>query len=469
MATAVETMTQFMDVLKRYSNDTTTSGVTILDNAVREVSSFNSLQDAINSFVNDVTDTSNGADVYERLNNTCGIIVGKDEDFTADTGAVSGYNAGGTEVKDAQSIVPEIGTLSELNMPEAGSTTTHTYTGKDGKTFTFYMKWPKSFSQVVDRKWQTYDTYNPKAWTVEELTNQTFVSDLKNNEDTKTYTAAQFKSAIETITKGMYNWWVEESAKMIYDDYGLDFNGKTINITYFANQENVQADTGPANKANNDTTPADTIDMSLALPLYAIIDSEDVNGDTRIEGGEYQNYLDRTVAHEMVHALMQATGTIKIYEGKDAPVTMPEFFTEGVAELIMGLDDYDANNTASIIELANDRTKLANAMVLAGGTGTNIRYTSGYMFLRYLCWQNVEAQDLLAVIDSKGEDYADDLLLQALGGYSLTQSSMLKAQDYLSPASDFNVSTVEVQKSDAIYQFPNMDSIDPTLLYSSGV
>ena len=91
------------------------------------------------------------------------------------------------------------------------------------------------------------------------------------------------------------------------------------------------------------------------------------------------------------------------------------------------------------------------------------------MFLRYLCWQNVEAQDLLAVIDSKGEDYADDLLLQALGGYSLTQSSMLKAQDYLSPASDFNVSAVEVQKSDAIYQFPDMDSIDPTLLYSSGV
>ena len=464
MATAVETMTQFMDVLKRYSNDTTTSGITILDNAVREVSRFNSLQEAIDSFVNDVTDTSNGANVYERLNNTCGIIVGKDEDFTADTGAVSGYNAGGTEVKDAQSIVPEIGTMSDLSMPEAGSTTTHTYTGKDGKTFTFYIKWPQSFTQVEDRKWQTSKTYNPSAWTTEELTNQTFVSDLKNNEDTKTYTAAQFKSAIETITKGMYNWWAEESAKMIYDDYGLDFNGKTINVTFFANQEDTQADTAPLNKNNNDTTPADTIRMSFGLPIYGIIDSEDVNGDTRIEDGADQNYLDRTVAHEMVHAVMQASGTLKDYEA-----TMPEFFTEGVAELIMGLDDYDANNTASIIELANDRTKLADAMVLAGGTGTNIRYTSGYMFLRYLCWQNVDTQDLLAVIDSKGEDYIVDLLLQVLGGHSVTQSSMLKATDYLAPTSDFNVSAVEVQNSEAVYQFPDMDSIDPTLLYGSGV
>lgn len=97
MATSIETMKSFMNVLKQYANDTTTSGITILDNAVRAVSRFDGLQDAINSFVNDVTDTSRIPDTAQRLEETCGIVLGADHDFNADTGAASGANAGNGE------------------------------------------------------------------------------------------------------------------------------------------------------------------------------------------------------------------------------------------------------------------------------------------------------------------------------------------------------------------------------------
>ena len=72
MATAVETMKDFMNVLTWYSNDTTTSGVAILDEAVKETTRFNGLQDAINSFVNDVTNTASIPDLNQRLWETCG-------------------------------------------------------------------------------------------------------------------------------------------------------------------------------------------------------------------------------------------------------------------------------------------------------------------------------------------------------------------------------------------------------------
>ena len=111
-------------------------------------------------------------------------------------------------------------------------------------------------------------------------------------------------------------------------------------------------------------------------------------------------------------------------------VGMPEFFTEGVAELVMGLDDYDGQNKEDILSLANNREQLKNAMALASGTGTSIRYSFGYMFLRYLCQQGLDsqsedsqiytstAQEALSNIDDKGKDYAMNLVMGAMSGHA---------------------------------------------------
>ena len=208
MATSTSTMKSFMNALEQYKNDTTTSGIAILDHAVRAVSGFNSLQDAIDTFVKDVTDTSKIKDVNDRLEETCGIVLGtKEAIYTADTGAVSGSNAGNETTKNAVTIVPETGagSLSEVSMPVAGSVTEHSYTTADGHTFTFKIQWPVSFTKVVDRKWQTFNDYNPTAWESIDLTstNQIFSSTKNPNKDTKYYTVQQPQESIEAISKGM--------------------------------------------------------------------------------------------------------------------------------------------------------------------------------------------------------------------------------------------------------------------------
>ena len=162
MSTAIQTMTNFMSVMQDYSNDKNASGTTLLNDAVRSVSRFSSLQDAINNFVADTTSTATYSDANQRLQNTCGIVLGADNDFSADTGAVTGANAGGSTVKNAVSIVPETADLTNLPLPGVGSTTTHTYTGADGNTFTFYVKWPESFTKFYDfrgiNSWETLET-----------------------------------------------------------------------------------------------------------------------------------------------------------------------------------------------------------------------------------------------------------------------------------------------------------------------
>ncbi|MBQ6976389.1 MAG: hypothetical protein IJS81_06910 [Selenomonadaceae bacterium] len=69
-----------------------------------------------------------------------GMVLGGTNDFTVDTGAITGSNAGGSTVKNAQDIVPESGDFSTAEMPTPGSTTQITYTGDDGKSFTFNVK-----------------------------------------------------------------------------------------------------------------------------------------------------------------------------------------------------------------------------------------------------------------------------------------------------------------------------------------
>ena len=152
MATAVETVKNFMNVLKNYTQEASTPiGRIALDDAVRQVSMYSSLEDVINNLQTTLKDTETYPDTNTRLQKATGMIIGAEGDYSVDTGAITGSNAGGSTVKNAQDIVPEDNVdLSTLPMPEAGSTTPITYTGNDGNTFTFYVKWPDSFTTITD-------------------------------------------------------------------------------------------------------------------------------------------------------------------------------------------------------------------------------------------------------------------------------------------------------------------------------
>ena len=386
MSTSVDTMKNFFNVLKLYSYDNTTDGIAILDHAIRTTTRFAGLQDAINHFVSDMAYVTATQDAAQSLLQNCGIVLGADYDFTADTGAVSGYNAGMGTIKNAQTIVPEPDVLlSQMPLPAAGSRNVHSYTGADGNTFYFTTSYPETYLTVLDNANAPLDENGyPDSTYAQPMTLQAGQIYQTAN-GSSTATAEQIASAIQTIMRGVENFWASESLKLAYDSFGLEFNNKNLNLTFGINQSS-QAETGPvaSDTAGLANLPASNIEMEVNAVVLAGIDPNDPNGNSRVAGGAEKTYLDRTIAHELIHAVMQASGTLK----KDTP----EFFREGVAELVHGLDDFDGKNTQDIAELAQDSARLTQALAFKAGVMTLDAYPGGYMFLRYICQQSLPTE-----------------------------------------------------------------------------
>ena len=388
MSSSVDTMKNFFNVLKLYAYDETTDGVAILDHAVSTVSRFSSLRDAVDHFVYDMASVTATAGATQSLYQNCGIVIGANYDYTADTGAVTGYNAGNALIKNAQDIVPENALLTQVAYP-ASTITYHTYTGNDGQTFSFALVYPSSILEVRD---DNTGIINAAGYYDTSLAQNTYLQPGQYyytypDEDGYYYVVsyAEAIAGITTMMTGLENFWVTEGLKLAYDSFGLDFNGKNLHIVFGINGDYQAATGATAYDPQHDTyLPATDIEIEINMPMYAIIDAADPNGNTNVRDGSSQNYFDRTIAHELIHAVMQASGTLK--EG------MPEFFTEGVAELVHGLDDYDGNYYDVILDLASNPTYLANSLPFVEGTGTDEAYPAGYMFLRYLCRQSLGTQ-----------------------------------------------------------------------------
>lgn len=400
MSNSVDTMKNFFNVLKLYANDTTTDGVAILDHAIRTTTRFAGLHDAVNNFISDMANVSATAGVTQSLLQNCGIVLGASKDFTADTGAVSGGNAGMGVVKNAQTLIPEPDVqLSQMPLPAEGAQVVHSCTGADGKTFYFTVTYPSSFVQVRDNETAPPDNDGDNIPEYEEAQSvylqagQTYRTQIGEDGYYETASGEQAAAAILTMIRGVENFWASEGFKLAYDSFGLDFNNKNLTLLFGINQGS-QAQTGPAatDTAGQNYLPASNIEMEINSVMYAQIDPNDPNGRTRVNGGTGENYLDRIVAHEFIHAVMFASGTFK----KD----MPEFFTEGIAELVQGDDDYDANYTDTILNLAVDSDLLAEGMVFKAGTGSKYAYPAGEMFLRYLCKQSQPVSVQIGVNES---------------------------------------------------------------------
>ena len=145
MSTGTETLKHFFTVLKEYSTDTSDyAGKMAINKAVRAVTFEDNLATAIQHFKMGITGEDSkyaNLDTATRLQELTGMVLGEKGDYSADTGAISGSNAGGSVVKNAADIVPESGDLSTATLPEPSSTSQITYTGNDGKSFTFNVKW----------------------------------------------------------------------------------------------------------------------------------------------------------------------------------------------------------------------------------------------------------------------------------------------------------------------------------------
>ena len=146
-----------LNSLKDSLYDTNYASYTVaLDKAIQATNTtvFTGIQDALNKFKSDFN-SSGGGDKF--LRDYCGIILDN-----ADTGAITGWDAGGRYIKTAESIVPESGSVKTA--PKSSFT-------KSGLTLTY----SSSLSAVQQR-----------------------------------------------IVDGLYTWWVDSGLNLIKESYGLD-------------------------------------------------------------------------------------------------------------------------------------------------------------------------------------------------------------------------------------------------------
>lgn len=281
---------------------------------------------ALDQAVASVSNFKSWAELINTMASDCAAYAGNGNGFlqdkcgiilsNSDTGAITGADAGGSVTKTAESVVPESGDWS----------------------------YPSSSS-----------------FTIGGLTVNI------NNFD-------NLSASEQWIVGALYTWWVKESLSLIDSSFGMNFNEagttvKTLNI-YFYNSTD-----GKMAISNYSATQKSTeLRLNINMHYYENIDTTNPNG---VGSSAALNTLDRTIAHELVHAVMSAN--VDYYSNLSVS------FKEGSAELVHGIDDKRYNQ---IVALSNDAASLQSAMTQSGLNS----YAAGYIALRYLAKQAAEGR-----------------------------------------------------------------------------
>ena len=283
-----------------------------------------------------VADCKNAGNSDTFLKDCCGIDLSND-----DTGAITGSDAGGTETKTATSIVPESGSLN------------------------------KSFKK---------DNFTTSSGLKVKLS-----SNFEDLSDTE-----------KNIWRGLKTWWMESALNLIKESYGENFGfGPNSSATVTEIEVEFSTDTRVL-------AAVDTLGMSTTTRLRLRINkdyfqSADPDSKATIKDKEY--YLDRTLAHEMTHAVMAAN--INYHEN------LPRLIREGMSELTHGIDDEkksEIQNLAGNSELLKKSLRISTDFQKTVSVKQNKKtvtvdnpdYVAGYMFLRYLAKQGAEKGNYLS-------------------------------------------------------------------------
>ena len=182
----------------------------------------------------------------------------------------------------------------------------------------------------------------------------------------------------EIIVDALASEWIENALEQIEYGFGLKFgqDGTTVNEmdVKFTNESSTTL-AYVTNSATNGE--AKELSLSINMDYYENMDWDNVNGS--INGSRY-NYLDRTIVHEMTHAVMAAN--IKNFN------SLPSLIKEGAAELIHGIDDARYNTILRVTNSASNlNTYMNNLAPIDPNPGTET-YAAGYVYLRYLTAQS---------------------------------------------------------------------------------
>ncbi len=319
-------------------NSTITAGEKLLNDAIAAVSDYTSIRDVIDKMVKDCEKyTSAGGAGWESfLIEKCGINLNNN-----DTGAITGKDAGtSTKEKNASDIVEETG--------------------------------------VVDRNF-TDTSFSINGLNV--YLNQSF-SSLGEKE--------------QYIWQALRSWWLKGSLNLIAESYGDNFsfnsnssstitNNKLFVEFYRKDNSGTQAGVAPGSR-NSYGEYTGPLTLSINMYLYDSVQESSKDGENKWTPLTYNsNYgyaptkLDRTLAHEFTHAVMDAN--IRYATGDNG---LPQFIKDGMSDLTHGVDD---ERKDEIIELAKDPAALKDALRLDKLYQHYPAYAGGYMFLRYIAKQ----------------------------------------------------------------------------------
>lgn len=248
----------------------------------------------------------------------CGINLNND-----DTGSITGLDAGSERVKTAESVVPEEKTSYGGNTK--GSSFIRGLT----------VNWPDDISDDMQKA---------------------------------------IAGALDSQWLTNCMWLVDESFAINFWENGTSVKSMDVNFEDDASSNNLAYVT---NYYNDGVTTK--LKLTVNMHYYNNLDLTDKNG--AVKDNPNQLYLDRTLAHEMTHAIMAAN--IKNFN------ELPKYVKEGMAELVHGIDDY---RKGKIQSLANDPDTLKGVLENSGAPSDDSAYAAGYMVLRYMAKQAASSE-----------------------------------------------------------------------------
>ena len=330
MATQQEIMKKFIAFL----DTTTLSGTAAVSEAINRATTgtrkkFADLDAAIAQMLKDCKAAGN-ADTF--LRQYCGIILGN-----SDTGAITGSDAGGKTIKTAESIIYE-------------SDTANVFTANKFTVNGLTVKLTGNYSGLSD-----YEKY---------------------------------------LWRSLHGYWIKNGLELIAESYGDNFTFNAASTVRELSVSFINANTGYVAEviptfAGSDKKTTTGLELQINSYYYENADAlntADLNGAPNWLGKRYDvSYLDRSIAHELTHAVMQAN--------VDYFMRLPLFIREGMAELTHGADD--GAYTEDILALAADSSKLEQALSGSSVKGVgNSAYACGYMFLRWLAKQSAASSSV---------------------------------------------------------------------------
>ena len=217
----------------------------------------------------------------------------------------------------------------------------------------------------------------------------------------------------QTIIKALNSEWIARSLDMSREAYGLTFGDDFATVRdidlVFKDEPGSNA-LASVSWSTNSEGKATKMHLNVNLAFYSTLDPTDVNGKSATSGA---TYLDRTIAHEMVHAVMAAN--------IDNFNNMPLFIAEGAAEFVHGIDDERRSSLASL-----SRSTISSVFSSGGAAGTSDPYTVGYAFLHYINANGGHEDAMkrfMSILNEKGGGALDEAIAGATKGKFTTLQS----------------------------------------------